>query len=206
MPIKSKKRVSEADELSAQDDVTINTAKKRKTSTTTKKGESGANKKNVPGGGALDDDGAPFWEISNQRRVTISEYKGNVMVNIREYYTKDNKSLPGKKGISMPVAQYTALVSLMPHIETVLKEKGVEELVRPVFGDDTPASKVEHEDEGEHEEEEDDEEEDSGEDAEGGRKVKEEVEAKKEKEGKEGKEKKSQRRNFEATSDEDEDE
>ena len=31
------------------------------------------------------------------RRVTISEFKGNTMVNIREYYEANGKVLPGKK-------------------------------------------------------------------------------------------------------------
>lgn len=31
------------------------------------------------------------------RRVAISEFKGKRMVNIREFYEKDGKDLPGKK-------------------------------------------------------------------------------------------------------------
>lgn len=31
------------------------------------------------------------------RKVTLSEFKGKTMVNIREYYEKDGKELPGKK-------------------------------------------------------------------------------------------------------------
>ena len=45
----------------------------------------------------LDTDGNQYWEISRMRRVTISEFKGTRMVNIREYYEKDGKELPGKK-------------------------------------------------------------------------------------------------------------
>jgi Transcriptional Coactivator p15 (PC4) len=45
----------------------------------------------------LDTDGNQYWEISKMRRVTISEFKGKRMVNIREYYEKDGKDLPGKK-------------------------------------------------------------------------------------------------------------
>lgn len=36
-------------------------------------------------------------QIPKNRRVTISEFKGTTLVNIREYYEKDNKFLPGKK-------------------------------------------------------------------------------------------------------------
>ena len=45
----------------------------------------------------LDTDGNEYWEISKMRRITISEFKGKRMVNIREYYEKDGKDLPGKK-------------------------------------------------------------------------------------------------------------
>ena len=48
----------------------------------------------------LDTDGNEYWEISKMRRITISEFKGKRMVNIREYYEKDGQDLPGKKVIS----------------------------------------------------------------------------------------------------------
>lgn len=44
-----------------------------------------------------DSDGNQYWELSKGRRVTISEFKGRTLVNIREYYQKDNEWLPGKK-------------------------------------------------------------------------------------------------------------
>uniref|UniRef100_A0A2N9GRW2 Transcriptional coactivator p15 (PC4) C-terminal domain-containing protein n=1 Tax=Fagus sylvatica TaxID=28930 RepID=A0A2N9GRW2_FAGSY len=37
-------------------------------------------------------------EISRNRRVTVRTWQGKVVVDIREYYTKDGKDLPGKKG------------------------------------------------------------------------------------------------------------
>lgn len=46
-----------------------------------------------------DSNGDPYWEISRQRRVTISTFKGRVLVNVREYYEKDGQELPGKKVI-----------------------------------------------------------------------------------------------------------
>jgi hypothetical protein len=44
-----------------------------------------------------DDNGDTYWDISKMRRITISEFKGMSMVNIREYYEQNGKSLPGKK-------------------------------------------------------------------------------------------------------------
>lgn len=38
-----------------------------------------------------------YWEISGKRRLQLSEFKGNTMVGVREYYEKDGKALPGKK-------------------------------------------------------------------------------------------------------------
>lgn len=44
-----------------------------------------------------DSNGDIYWNISGLRRVTISEFRGKSMVNIREYYEKDGQELPGKK-------------------------------------------------------------------------------------------------------------
>ncbi|KAI6678364.1 hypothetical protein NL676_039160 [Syzygium grande] len=37
--------------------------------------------------------------LSRNRRVTVRSWHGQVVVNVREFYVKDSKSLPGKKGI-----------------------------------------------------------------------------------------------------------
>lgn len=39
----------------------------------------------------------PYWELSGKRRVVVTKYSGKMMINVREYYEKDGKSLPGKK-------------------------------------------------------------------------------------------------------------
>ncbi len=44
-----------------------------------------------------DDNGEQYWEISKTRRVTISEFQKKKMVNVREYYEKEGKALPGRK-------------------------------------------------------------------------------------------------------------
>lgn len=39
----------------------------------------------------------PALQLPKSRRVTVSEFKKATYVNIREYYEKDGKVLPGKK-------------------------------------------------------------------------------------------------------------
>ncbi|KAF5583433.1 transcriptional Coactivator p15 family [Fusarium pseudocircinatum] len=72
-----------------------------------------------------DDDGNPFWELSNKRRVGVSEFSKKTFVNIREYYDKDGKTLPGKKGISLSIEQYNAFLKAVPQINAALRAKGL---------------------------------------------------------------------------------
>ncbi|KAF6170530.1 hypothetical protein GIB67_031938 [Kingdonia uniflora] len=45
------------------------------------------------------DDSVFVCEISNNRRVSVRSWQGKPMVDIREFYVKDGKQLPGKKGL-----------------------------------------------------------------------------------------------------------
>ena len=47
-------------------------------------------------------------DLSNKRRVTISNFNNSFMVNIREYFEKDGQLLPTKKGISLMPQQWLA--------------------------------------------------------------------------------------------------
>ena len=38
-------------------------------------------------------------QIGTMRYASVFEFKGKKYVNIREYYEKDGKTLPGKKGV-----------------------------------------------------------------------------------------------------------
>ncbi|KPM36462.1 hypothetical protein AK830_g10131 [Neonectria ditissima] len=114
MPKFSKKRsASMAEDDDAGDhEIAQKPAKKAKSSS------SGA------GSQGKDDDGNPFWELSNKRRVGVSQFKTLSFVNIREYYEKDGKTLPGKKGISLSVEQYMALLKVVPSINAALRDLG----------------------------------------------------------------------------------
>merc|ERR1711964_198149 len=57
------------------------------------------------------------WHISNVRRVSVEEFRGKKLVSIREYYEKDGKMLPGRKGISLPQDQWIKLKSFVDNVD-----------------------------------------------------------------------------------------
>ncbi|OCK73584.1 PC4-domain-containing protein [Lepidopterella palustris CBS 459.81] len=106
-----------------------------------------------------DSEGNDYWELSKSKRIAVSEFKGKIFINIREYYEKDGKALPGKKGIMLPPDQFSALISALPQIEKSLMKKG-EQVPRPNYEDIGSKSSAEQEvedddDEGEADENED---------------------------------------------------
>lgn len=55
------------------------------------------------------DDDIVVCEISKNRRVSVRNWQGKVVVDIREFYVKDGKQLPGRKGISLTMDQWNVL-------------------------------------------------------------------------------------------------
>lgn len=51
-----------------------------------------------------------FFELQNNRRVTVREFRGRTLVDIREFYEQDGKKLPGKKGIALTKPQWETLL------------------------------------------------------------------------------------------------
>jgi hypothetical protein len=71
--------------------------KKAKTEASMSVSASSARDRRKTVGWKVDANGDKFWELSKMRRVTISSFRGKILVNIREYYEKDGQELPGKK-------------------------------------------------------------------------------------------------------------
>ncbi|ORY89344.1 transcriptional Coactivator p15-domain-containing protein [Leucosporidium creatinivorum] len=71
---------------------------------------------------STNDEGDRFLRLSNNRRVTVRQFKGKTLVDIRETYEKDGKDgLPGKKGISLNAEQFQKLKQSMGLIDEAIK-------------------------------------------------------------------------------------
>jgi cobalamin-dependent methionine synthase I len=72
------------------------------------------------------DSGEPYFDLSAKKRVTVRKWRDNVLIDIREYYEKGGKHLPGKKGICLTVDQYKAIRDLIQSgtFDKVVKEEG----------------------------------------------------------------------------------
>ncbi|KAL4880509.1 transcriptional Coactivator p15-domain-containing protein [Aspergillus karnatakaensis] len=138
MASRSRKRASDpADDFIVRDEPSR--TKKSKTNATLNSRALGSSKSHGIATRKEDGNGDSFWEISKMRRVTISSFRGKVMVSLREYYEKDGEELPGKKGISLPIEQFSTLMTILPDIEGALKEKGVT-VPRPDYTEAGPNS------------------------------------------------------------------
>ncbi|KAI1706429.1 transcriptional coactivator p15 (PC4) domain-containing protein [Ditylenchus destructor] len=69
---------------------------------------------------AMSASGEELIEIGKNKYVSVTEFKGTPYVNIREYYEKDGKLLPSKKGISLNRAQYTDFKKVISEIDEML--------------------------------------------------------------------------------------
>lgn len=66
--------------------------------------------------GEKNKNGDEQFELGKNRKVTVRSFKGKVLVDIREYYSKDGEELPGKKGISLQPEQWKKLVEFVDDI------------------------------------------------------------------------------------------
>ncbi|KAF3657052.1 RNA polymerase II transcriptional coactivator KIWI [Capsicum chacoense] len=69
-----------------------------------------------------DADGIVVCEISKNRRVSVRSFGGKIMVDIREFYVKEGKQMPGRKGISLSMDQWNVLRDHADEIDEAVAE------------------------------------------------------------------------------------
>ncbi|KAI0268806.1 transcriptional Coactivator p15-domain-containing protein [Gloeopeniophorella convolvens] len=68
----------------------------------------------------MNGEGYQFVELGKKRRVTVRDFKGSTLIDIREYYGTDGDEKPGKKGISLSVEQWRTLMQASEAIDRLL--------------------------------------------------------------------------------------
>jgi hypothetical protein len=59
--------------------------------------------------------------LDRNRQLKVREFRGKVLIDIREYYEKDGQLLPGKKGISLSATQWQKLKEIIPEVDEAMK-------------------------------------------------------------------------------------
>ncbi|XP_043540264.1 SUB1 regulator of transcription a [Chiloscyllium punctatum] len=63
-----------------------------------------------------------LFQIGKMRYVSVREFKGKVLIDVREYWmNQDGEMKPGKKGISLLPDQWNQLKEMIPDIDDALK-------------------------------------------------------------------------------------
>ncbi|XP_049292015.1 RNA polymerase II transcriptional coactivator [Anopheles funestus] len=62
------------------------------------------------------------FSLDKNRKLTVTEFKGKVYVGVREYYEKDGKEMPSKKGISLTVPQWKQLLEHADAVNELIKK------------------------------------------------------------------------------------
>ncbi|XP_005813526.1 activated RNA polymerase II transcriptional coactivator p15 [Xiphophorus maculatus] len=67
-------------------------------------------------------DGDNMFQIGKMRYVSVRDFKGKVLIDIREYWmNQDGEMKPGKKGISLNPEQWNQLKEQMSEIDDAVK-------------------------------------------------------------------------------------
>lgn len=69
-----------------------------------------------------DEDGGKI-DLGKNKKVSVREFKGKVLIDIREFYNKDGKDMPGKKGIALSVEQWRKLVDSVAEVDEAIAKQ-----------------------------------------------------------------------------------
>jgi hypothetical protein len=62
-------------------------------------------------------------ELGNDRFVQASEWKDEIRIDVREWEIQNDKRVPTKKGISLPLQRWKMLVDSLEFLDQALDEK-----------------------------------------------------------------------------------
>ncbi|KAF8893308.1 transcriptional Coactivator p15-domain-containing protein [Infundibulicybe gibba] len=82
-----------------------------------KRGDAGP--KTEESGAQTNAEGEKFVDLGKKKRATVRSFKGNVFVDIREFYETNGETKPGKKGISLSQDQWKVLKKHMLTIDAL---------------------------------------------------------------------------------------
>ncbi|KAL1497712.1 hypothetical protein ABEB36_008624 [Hypothenemus hampei] len=69
------------------------------------------------------EDSEPTWDLGKNRFVKVSEFKGKVYINIREFYNAEGELRPTKKGVMLTPEQFQRFKASIDEIDEELKKK-----------------------------------------------------------------------------------
>ena len=71
----------------------------------------------------LDSNSAPkdHFDLGKNKRVAVSKFKGQILIDIREMYVADGTMRPGKKGICLTMEQWEALKNSMSDVDEAVR-------------------------------------------------------------------------------------
>ncbi|XP_076264094.1 single stranded-binding protein c31A [Rhynchophorus ferrugineus] len=68
------------------------------------------------------EDKEPTWDLGKSRFVKVTDFKGKVYINIREFYNSDGDLKPGKKGIMLTGEQWQRFKASVDEIDEEFKK------------------------------------------------------------------------------------
>ena len=71
----------------------------------------------------VNEDGQEYWALTKSKRISVSKFKGSVNINLREYFEKDDKWLPTKKGITLNMDSWNLLKKIVSDIDVAVAKK-----------------------------------------------------------------------------------
>lgn len=63
-----------------------------------------------------------FVDLGSKRRVTVSKFHGNVLIDIRQFYEKHGDMAPGNKGLSLSLQQWESLKRNVERIDKMIEQ------------------------------------------------------------------------------------